>query len=272
MQEDQNFTLPPLRYRWPRRLPGTKYPTLPRPVQRDAACDSLPEGTQGVSLPEMTGLPPGRQVAVFAGGDPPPVQAARWIPRGTFVIAADSGLDHAHRLGFDADLLVGDLDSVSLGASERHRGTVEPYSENKDYTDLELAMEAARRRADMVVVVGGHGGRLDHLLGNAELLGDHRWAGSEILWLAGEDLATVVRLQATLCGKPGDLVSLIPVGGHAIGVTTKGLQWSLQDATLAAGSTRGISNRFTETVAELIVRQGVLLAIQPGAVLTGAGV
>ena len=268
MQEDQNFTLPPLRYRWPRRLPGTKYPTLPRPVRRDAACDSLPEGTQGVSLPEMTGLPPGRQVAVFAGGDPPPVQAAR----GTFVIAADSGLDHAHRLGFDADLLVGDLDSVSLGASERHRGTVEPYSENKDYTDLELAMEAARRRADMVVVVGGHGGRLDHLLGNAELLGDHRWAGSEILWLAGEDLATVVRLQATLCGKPGDLVSLIPVGGHAIGVTTKGLQWSLQDATLAAGSTRGISNRFTETVAELIVRQGVLLAIQPGAVLTGAGV
>ena len=220
----------------------------------------------------MTGWPPGRRVAVFAGGDPPPVQAARWIPVGTFVIAADSGLDHAHRLGFDADLLVGDLDSVSLGASDRHHGEVEQYLENKDHTDLELALEAARRRANIMVVVGGHGGRMDHLLANAELLGDHRWAGSEILWLAGEDLVTVVRLQATLHGKPGDLVSLIPVGGHAIGVSTNGLQWTLRDATLAAGSTRGVSNRFTETIAGLTVRQGVLLAVQPGAVLTGPGI
>ena len=209
---------------------------------------------------------------MFAGGDPPPAQAARWIPGGTFVIAADSGLDHAHRLGFEADLLVGDLDSVSLAASDRHQGEVERYSEHKDCTDLELALEVARRRADVTVVVGGHGGRLDHLLANAELLGDHRWAGSEILWLAGEDLATVIRHQATLQGKPGDLVSLIPVGGHAIGVTTKGLQWSLEDATLAAGSTRGVSNRFTETAAKVIVRQGVVLAVQPGAVLTGAGI
>ncbi len=214
-------------------------------------------------------MPPERWVAVFAGGDPPPVEAVRWIPRESFVIAADSGLDHAHRLGYDADLLVGDLDSVSLGASDRHEGELEEYPENKDYTDLELAIAAAVRRANTVVVVGGHGGRLDHLLANAELLGDHRWAGAEILWLAGEDLATVVRHQATMRGRPGDLVSLVPLGGHAIGVTSAGLHWPLENATLAAGSTRGVSNRFVEAVAEVTVRQGVLLAIQPGAVLSG---
>lgn len=214
-------------------------------------------------------MPPGRRVAVFAGGDPPLAQAARWIPRGTFVIAADSGLDHAHRLGFEADLLVGDLDSVSLGASDRHQGEVERYSEHKDYTDLELALEAANRRGRTVVVVGGHGGRLDHLLANAELLADHRWTGTNLIWLAGEDLATVVRHQTTLHGKPGDLVSLVPLGGHAIGVTTAALKWSLQNTTLAAGSTRGVSNRFTDTTAQVTVRQGVLLAVQPGAVSIG---
>lgn len=207
---------------------------------------------------------------MFAGGDPPLVQAGRWVPAGTFVIAADAGLDHAHRLGFDADLLVGDLDSVSLGASDRHQGEVEQYSEDKDYTDLELALEAAKRRASTVVVVGGHGGRLDHLLANAELLADHRWAGTDLIWLAGEDLATVVRHGSVLHGKPGDLVSLVPLGGHAIGVTTAGLQWSLENATLAAGSTRGVSNRFTETTAHVTVRQGVLLAVQPGSVLMGS--
>ena len=207
-------------------------------------------------------------VVVFAGGEAPPPQVERWIPSEAFAIAADSGLDHAHRLGFKADLLVGDLDSVSLNAADRHEGEVERYSEDKDYTDLELAMEAAMRHGDVVIVVGGHGGRLDHLVGNAELLADHRWSSARILWLAGEDLATVVRHQAALHGRVGDLVSLIPLGGHAIGVTTQGLQWFLNDAILPAGSTRGLSNRFVGTTAHLSVRQGALLTVQPGAVLT----
>jgi thiamine pyrophosphokinase len=184
------------------------------------------------------------------------------------VVAADSGLDHAHRLGFEADLLVGDLDSVSLDAADRHEGEVRESSEFKDYTDLELAMEAAVPRSGLVIVVGGHGGRLDHLLANAELLADHRWSAVEIIWLAGDDLATVVRHQATLYGRPGDLVSLIPLGGHAIGVTTGGLQWSLQDTTMPVGHTRGVSNRFVNTEAHVSVRQGAVLAVQPGAILS----
>lgn len=206
---------------------------------------------------------------IFAGGEAPLAASVRWITQDAYVIAADSGLDHAHRLGVEADLLVGDLDSVSLNAVDRHDGEVERYSEEKDYTDLELAMEAAVPRSDLVMVVGGHGGRLDHLLANAELLADHRWYSIRVVWLAGEDLVTVVRHSATLYGKPGDLVSLIPLGGHAIGVTTAGLQWSLEDAILSAGSTRGVSNRLTDSSAQVSVRQGALLAIQPGAVLNG---
>ena len=212
---------------------------------------------------------PAHVVVVFAGGEPPSAEVAGWLPSGAFVIAADSGLDHAHRLGFQADLLVGDLDSVSLNAADRHDGEVQRYSEDKDYTDLELAMEAAVPRSDLVMVVGGHGGRLDHLLANAELLADHRWYSVRVVWLAGEDLVTVVRHRARLHGKPGDLVSLIPLGGHAIGVTTEGLQWSLEDAVLSAGSTRGVSNRLVDNSALVSVRQGALLAIQPGAVLNG---
>ncbi len=216
----------------------------------------------------MARSPGTRVAAVFAGGDPPPPQSVDWIPPGAFVIAADSGLDHAHRLGFKADLLVGDLDSVSMNASDIHEGRVERHSEDKDHTDLELAVRRAAGVAGSIIVVGGHGGRLDHLLANAELLADHRWWASRVLWLAGEDLVTVVRHDRRLRGNPGDLVSLIPLGGHAIGVTTEGLQWSLRDATLAVGCTRGVSNRFEEASARVAVRQGVVLAIQPGAVVS----
>ena len=209
-----------------------------------------------------------RIVVVFAGGASPPSEAAGWIPSGARVIAADSGLDHAHRLGAQADLLVGDLDSVSSAAAERHEGDLARYPEAKDETDLELAMDAAAAAtADLVMVVGGHGGRLDHFLANAALLADRRWTDIRIVWLSGYDLATVIHRRARLYGKANDLVSLIPSGGPARGVTTEGLKWPLQHATLIPGSTLGISNRFTGFAASIEVRQGVVLAVQPGAIL-----
>ena len=47
----------------------------------------------------------------------------------------------------------------------------------KDATDLELALDAALAMGPAdVTVVGGHGGRLDHFLGNALLLAAERYA------------------------------------------------------------------------------------------------
>ena len=90
------------------------------------------------------------------------------------VIAADSGLDHAHAPRRRGRLVVGDLDSVdpeTLAAAELAGTTVERHPAAKDATDLELALLAARDRgAREIVVVGGHGGRLDHFLANALLL------------------------------------------------------------------------------------------------------
>lgn len=217
----------------------------------------------------MANQPLDRVTVVFAGGDAPPSGVTRWLPPHARLIAADSGLDHAHRLGFEVDLLVGDLDSVSHLARQRHNGEVEPHPEAKDCTDLELAMLAAVPDADLVILVGGHGGRLDHLLANAQVLADPRWSQTRVVWLAGEDLVTVVHHRTMVRGAPGDLVSLVPIGGHAMGVATEGMQWVLGDSVLAAGTSRGVSNRLIEDTAEVSVQQGVLLVVQPGAVLSG---
>ncbi len=208
-----------------------------------------------------------RVVVVFAGGEPPPAHVARWIPPGAWVVAADSGLDHAHRLGWQADLLVGDLDSVSDRAATHHRGEIERHPRDKDHTDLELAMQIAAREGETVIVVGGHGGRLDHLLSNAALLVDRRWSTKKVVWVAGWDVATVIHGRASLHGTAGDMVSLIPLAGAVHGITTKGLKWPIQNETLFPGSTRGVSNRFLGRVAQIEVRHGVVLAVQPDAIL-----
>ena len=118
---------------------------------------------------------------IFTGGDP--VSAERWagLPAPDLVLAADSGADLAMAAGLTVDVLVGDLDSVSkktLDAIFDEGTTIEAHPSDKAATDLELALDAARRRgADEIVVIGGGGGRLDHLLGNAAVITDRNRRG-----------------------------------------------------------------------------------------------
>jgi thiamine pyrophosphokinase len=206
---------------------------------------------------------------VFAGGEMP---AARAIPRAdpnTLVIAADSGLDHALAVGYTVHLVVGDLDSVTEAALETAReagAVVEPHPSAKDATDLELAIAAAHTRgAGRVTVIGGGGGRHDHLLANALVLANDEFADLVIDAIVGTARITVVRDHVTLRGEPGSLCSLLPVGGPAGAVRTDGLLFPLHDEDLGPGTTRGVSNEFVGTDASISLRAGVLLAVQPDA-------
>ncbi len=206
---------------------------------------------------------------VFTGGDPPPSAVAVHLPAAALVIAADSGLEHAAALGRPVDLVVGDLDSVDpelLAAARASGTTVEAHPREKDHTDLELALDAALiRGARAVTVVGGHGGRLDHFLANLTLLASARFAATRLDAWVGAAHVVVVHDDEVLEGRPGSLVSLIPLGGPVGGIRTDGLRYPLTDEDLDAGTTRGVSNEFLESAARVRVRTGTLLAIRPDA-------
>ena len=204
-------------------------------------------------------------VVVFAGGDPPPTSVLAGLPVGAYVIAADSGFDHARRLGVRVDLVVGDMDSISA-AGLADAAEMERHPTDKGATDLAIALEAALARGfSRVVVVGGAGGRIDHFLANAALLAAPAYATLRLRWLPGSAVINVVRDRVELVGSPGDLVSLLPYGGPAGGVTTTGLRWPLTDAVLSPGTSLGVSNEFTATQATVEMSTGVLLSVQPEA-------
>jgi thiamine pyrophosphokinase len=206
-------------------------------------------------------------VIVFTGGDPVDPAMAVDVPRDGLVVAADSGLDHARRLGWPVDLVVGDLDSVSADALEgarRDGASIEVSPVAKDVTDLELALEAAvTHRPRRIVVVGGHGGRVDHFLANAAALTSESLAGVEVEAHTGAATLYVIRAERHLRGEVGEIVSLLPVHGPAIGVTTTGLLYPLRGETLEAASGRGVSNQFVESEAVVSLTGGVLLAVRP---------
>lgn len=203
-------------------------------------------------------------VAVVTGGDPVPVAAVRPTDRFDLVVAADSGLDHAERLGLVPDVVVGDFDSVSEASLERFSGPTERHPVAKDATDLELALRlAVARQPDRIVVLGGHGGRLDHWLANALVLTTIP-PSIGVEWRAGEATIHVVHSRVEVTGTPGSTISLIPVGGTTTGVTTDGLRWPLHAAELTTGSTLGVSNEFVADTATIEVETGTLLVVVPG--------
>lgn len=204
-----------------------------------------------------------KTVLVFAGGDM--VNPGRPLPDADLVIAADSGLEHAQAAGMEVDLVVGDLDSVSpvaLKAAQEGGVEVERHPPDKDATDLELALAAAvRHGAGRIVVAGGGGGRIDHLLANALLLASPGWADVDVEWLVGSARVLAVREEATIEGEPGDVLTLLAIGEPVDGVTTEGLEYPLDDDVLLASSTRGVSNVFVGDTATVRVRNGILLVV-----------
>jgi thiamine pyrophosphokinase len=207
-------------------------------------------------------------VVVVSGGDPPPRDAVGGLPAGATVIAADGGLENAHALGLETTTAIGDFDSVSgdaLAAAVSAGVRLVRHPEAKDATDLELALDAALELDPARIhVLAGDGGRLDHLLAALLLLASPRYDAVPIDGSFGPAVVHVVRGERELAGEPGELISLVALGGAAEGVTTDGLAFPLVGETLEPGSSRGISNVFSAETARLRVERGVLLAVRPG--------
>jgi thiamine pyrophosphokinase len=210
-----------------------------------------------------------RSGVIFTGGEPEPGRLGSRLPDDRFVIAADSGLHDALRRGIHVDLVVGDLDSADPEAVRRalaNGAEVERHPADKDATDLELALEAALCRGlDRVVVLGGAGlDRIDHFMGNALLLSSPRFAPLHPEWWVQGAHVVPVHDRATITGSPGDIVTLLAVGGPADGVATTGLRWPLDGERLEPGSTRGVSNEMTAPAATVALSGGTLLAVHIG--------
>jgi thiamine pyrophosphokinase len=110
-------------------------------------------------------------------------------------------------------------------------------------------------------MVAGFGGRLDQMLGNLSLLTDPAAIDADVRLDDGVTEAFCITGKATLHGQPGETVSLLPWGLPAEGVTTDGLVYPLNRATLLPYRTRGISNQMLADTAKISIRRGTLLCV-----------
>lgn len=181
------------------------------------------------------------------------------------LLAADGGTHHALGLGLPLDLVVGDLDSLS----EADRQTLEAagtillqHPTAKDETDLELALvQAVQRGADDILVCTALGGRTDQTLANVLLLALPELVGRRCAIVEGPEAVFLIRGEVEMAGEPGDVLSLIPIGGDCHDIWTEGLEYPLAGDSLLLARARGISNVLTAPRARIRVGRGLLLAV-----------
>ncbi len=203
---------------------------------------------------------------IFANGEFTDVQSVRNMLRSDdLIIAADGGTRHALAAGVTPHVVIGDLDSLSADEQARVEAassrTVR-FSPRKDETDLELALlHAAREGATEIIILAALGGRLDQTIANVLLLSLPELRELDVRIVEGAQEAFLIHSEALIEGRPGDTVSLIPLGGDAVGVTAEGLEWPLHKDCLRFGPARGVSNVLMAEQARVRVRRGMLLCV-----------
>lgn len=175
------------------------------------------------------------------------------IPRQYYAVAADSGLAHFKMLGITADLLVGDMDSITdslLQESKKEHLPIQQFDCRKDFTDSELAVEKALDHGcDSLLFIGAFGNRLDHMLSNQMMAASLAARGIPVVLTDGVTYFHTITPQNSPFVYPihslrekEDVLSMVPVGGDTTVITLKGFEYPLDRETVLFGSTRTVSN------------------------------
>lgn len=180
--------------------------------------------------------------------------------QGDLVIAADGGYTYLKELGIEPDVLLGDFDSLKRVPEHRH---LERHSPIKDDTDMALAAAYAREQGcSRFFIYGGLGGRLDHTIGNLQLLIGLSRDGAEAYLIGQGNMITAITEEKIVFDAEAEgILSVFCMSEPACGVWERGLKYTLTDATLVCDRTLGVSNEFTGQESFVEVRNGTLVLL-----------
>lgn len=197
---------------------------------------------------------------VFTGGSAPTGEIAIQRRERSVIVAADSGLDTADRLGVVPDAIVGDMDSLQdRSLLERYADAdIQRYRTAKDWTDTEIGIQYLWKIGIFeVTIVGGGGGRIDHLLGISSLFHRQRYPRR---WITDREDIRVIDSHIEFDAPKDRVVSFFPVGPERCTMESVGLRWELTGLVWKQGDV-GISNECREKTCRVEMHSGRLMMV-----------
>ncbi|HBC29868.1 MAG TPA: thiamine diphosphokinase [Clostridiales bacterium] len=183
-----------------------------------------------------------------------------------YVICADGGLEKVKNYGITPDIIIGDFDSVALNVLKQYENKipVEKFPSEKDFTDMELAVEfAVSKGYNNIILTGASGTRLDHTLGNILLMEKYYKDGVNISIIDNNNEMKIISDNAELFieYKEGYYISIIPVTEYIQGLYLEGFKYNLDNVNVQRGSTLCISNQIKDNKGRITLRKGTAIVI-----------
>ncbi|MCS7234081.1 MAG: thiamine diphosphokinase [Synergistetes bacterium] len=206
-------------------------------------------------------------IVIFTNGDYRDEEFYKGIlKRADLIICADGGGDYLYKWGIRPDLLIGDMDSISKEALESFKGSgveVKLFPSDKDYTDTHLALiEALRYAPSEVLILGGIGTRLDHIIGNIHLLLFALKRGVKAKLVNEFYEVQLISEGESLIEAWGEKVSLLPLTPEVKFSYSDGLKWPLLNLSLTFEHPIGISNEPLSPIFKIKVEEGIAILFQ----------
>ena len=174
------------------------------------------------------------------------------------IIAADGGYAALQALGVQADLVVGDFDSLGYVPDAEE---IVQHPVRKDDPDSLLAIRLGLERGYRnFVIVGAIGGRLDHTFANLQallFLRDHGARGV----LYGDGFVATAVSNGSITIEGDGLFSVFSFDPTAKGVYLRNASFPLENAELTNNFPLGLSNEFIGKPATIGVEDGTLLVM-----------
>ena len=177
------------------------------------------------------------------------------------IYCADGGANHLEALGIFPLEIWGDLDSVTKEIIEKYRNNnvrIKKFPKDKDYTDGELILQhISKLNYDDIIITGGLGGRIDHLLTNLNLI----FKFKNLKFVTEKERIFSIEKKAELTGLRGKTISFVPFSEKVEGLTLEGFKYPLNKYILHQGDSICMSNIAVDDICKVTFDTGKLMGI-----------
>lgn len=177
------------------------------------------------------------------------------------IFCADGGLKYALDLNIFPLEVWGDFDSIDgslLEKAKKNGSKIVSFDKRKDFTDGELIIsEISKRNFEKIVVLGGLGGRTDHLLTNLNLL----FKFENVFFVDEKETIFKVDYHTEIKNEKGKTISFIPMSDTVEGLTLKGFEYPANNFTVKRGDSLCTSNVVKDNTATVNFNVGKLIGI-----------
>ena len=184
------------------------------------------------------------------------------------IIAVDNGVKILNELNIKPNHIVGDFDTVNKEILDLYKKDtsikIHRFNPIKDNTDTDIAIRVAvELHSDEIIIIGGIGTRIDHVLGNIQVL---KYALDNKVKCKIIDENNEIQLinKTTILNKSENdkkYISLIPLTEKVENINLKGFKYELKNGELTIGSSLGISNEILKEQAIIEFDNGILVMI-----------